>query len=198
MCSIDSCLNVPSTSWKEALIDTIGFNSVKSLQTGPGCFVLVIVHRFEHSFNVNTERSSCKECEEILTQLYSMQCVMQPWCNRETTRGLHHRHNLESWILKHGRAIATSAKLKLQWQSSVLKISESKANATLLSLEVIRSLNVDTSIFQPSLQGKLWKLGFYDSFMVRPIHCRSKAILCLVFCQRQSLVRKTKVWHTLA
>ena len=24
----------------------------------------------------------------------------------------------------------------------------------------------DTSIFQPSLQGKLWKLGFYDSFMV--------------------------------
>ena len=122
MCSIDSCLNVPSTSGKEALIDTIGFNSVKSLQTGPGCFVLVIVHRFEHSFNVNTERSSCKECEEILTQLYSMQCVMQPWCNRETTRGLHHRHNLESWILKHGRAIATSAKLKWQWQDQVPRV----------------------------------------------------------------------------
>ena len=34
-----------------------------------------------------------------------------------------------------------------------------------------RSLDVvgvaDTSIFQPSLQGKLWKLGLYDSFMVR-------------------------------
>ena len=24
----------------------------------------------------------------------------------------------------------------------------------------------DTSIFQPSLERKLWKLGFYDSFMV--------------------------------
>ena len=39
----------------------------------------------------------------------------------------------------------------------------------------------DTSIFQPSLQGKLWKLGLYDSFMVRHTYfvlhrlCHSRA-----------------------
>ena len=31
------------------------------------------------------ERSSCRESEEILTHLYSIQCAMQPWCNCETT-----------------------------------------------------------------------------------------------------------------
>ena len=47
-----------------------------------------------------------------------------------------------------------------------------------------------TIISQPSLPRKLWKLGFYDSFMVWSIG-RSKAILCLIFFQRPNLVLKS-------
>ena len=36
-------------------------------------------------FKVNMERSSCRECAEVLIQLHSMQCTMQPWCNRDQT-----------------------------------------------------------------------------------------------------------------
>ena len=50
---------------------------IKSLQTGPGRIVLAIFHGFDDQFTncrVNMERLNCREFEEILTQLYSMQC----------------------------------------------------------------------------------------------------------------------------
>ena len=67
-------------------MDTRNFENVmrstKSLQTGPGCVVLVFffvlptyVTNFQGQYGKVT---SCRECAEVLIQLHSMQCTMQP------------------------------------------------------------------------------------------------------------------------
>ena len=60
--------------------------SIKTPQTGPSSLVLATFSWvWPLSFKVNMERSSCRECAEVLIQLHSMQCMMQPWCNPDQT-----------------------------------------------------------------------------------------------------------------
>ena len=67
--------------------------SIKSLQTGPSSLVLATLSWFYPLiFKVNMERSSCRECAEVLIQLHSMQCTMQPWWNRDQTLPWKNKH----------------------------------------------------------------------------------------------------------
>ena len=81
-------------------MDTRNFENVmrstKSLQTGPGCVVLVFffvlptyVTNFQGQYGKVT---SCRECAEVLIQLHSMQCTMQPWWNRDQTLPWKNKH----------------------------------------------------------------------------------------------------------
>ena len=55
----------------------------------------------------------------------------------------------------------------------------------------------DTSIFQLVLStNSQGQHGIVQLQGMRRNPCRSKAILCLVFCQRPNVFQKTKLWHS--
>ena len=170
-------------------------------------------------FKVNMERSSCRECAEVLIQLHSMQCMMQPWCNCDLTwpkktniTMLHHvtqeqtHPHIDSYgisrLLRHFVVLSQRHSDFGAWAH---KVSGRFFSATQQQVKQVpghchyRPLGAvgiaDTSILQLVLNtnsqrqhGKVKLQG------MRRNSCRSKAILCLVFCQRPNLVLKTKLW----
>ena len=61
-------------------------HKITSNRLRPYCIGYFFIRLQFRNFKVNMERSSCRESKKILTQLYSIQCAMQPWCNCETTK----------------------------------------------------------------------------------------------------------------
>ena len=172
------------------------------------------------------EISSCRECAEVLIQLHSMQCMMQPWCNRDQTLPwktnitmLHHvtqeqtHPHINSYdvprLLRH---FVVLSQRHADFGAWAHKVSGRFFSATQQQVKQVKQVPghchyrplgavgiADTSILQLVLitnfqhqHGRVKLQG------MRRNSCRSKAILCLVFCQRPNLdlVLKAKLWRS--